>query len=350
MNDFIRKIIAVCLLLTGGAEMVFGQVYTNGADDPPPIPVVDPIRSSGSGGDNDFVYFPNYDENCMAPVTFVIDLANLVYSSHSDDGELAFFDLPTGYPDMYLEYSLGDGPVDRILLEDAVYIGEENFIPMFRFTATSYPYDFSTVCIEEHTPTINYSTRIVKWIEGPVSGFVNYGACNYTSECDIFSCLTFRGIFSCESNENPLPPDCLSIPSAPYNPNNAVPTTECAEEMFIRENRGLVVSCAACRDDAPTDSGSGGGRDDLSDHANTKDINVSVQPNPFSDHISVNWSEEANIERMSLYDTSGKIISDWTKPNTQSALRINTSNLPKGLYFLKVNTTTSSKVLKLVKQ
>ena len=88
-----------------------------------------------------------------------------------------------------------------------------------------------------------------------------------------------------------------------------------------------------------------------SDSTTTSDnITISVYPNPFSNQVTISCNNEANIsgKTVKLYDVTGKLfIVQIIKAQKTS---INVSNLPSGMYFLKVEGVNSPKVFKLIKQ
>jgi hypothetical protein len=81
-----------------------------------------------------------------------------------------------------------------------------------------------------------------------------------------------------------------------------------------------------------------------------KNISISVYPNPFSNQVTISCKNETDIngQTVKLYDVTGKLfIVQIIKAQKTS---INVSNLPSGMYFLKVEGVNSPKVFKLIKQ
>jgi len=79
-------------------------------------------------------------------------------------------------------------------------------------------------------------------------------------------------------------------------------------------------------------------------------ITVSVYPNPFSNQVTISCKNETDIngKTVKLYDVTGKLfIVQIIKAQKTS---INVSNLPSGMYFLKVDGGNAPKVFKLIKQ
>jgi len=80
----------------------------------------------------------------------------------------------------------------------------------------------------------------------------------------------------------------------------------------------------------------------LSISQNSLDL-LNVYPNPFTKEILVNTNLE-NLE-LHLFDLNGK-----EKSLSMDSHRINLSDLNAGIYFLRVNTNTQSKTIKLIKR
>lgn len=75
-------------------------------------------------------------------------------------------------------------------------------------------------------------------------------------------------------------------------------------------------------------------------------VNASVFPNPFSDVLTVRLSEAAQL--VQLFDISGSVIVESFVSGNEVSL--NTSELAKGTYFVKVVTANSSIAKRIVKQ
>jgi len=84
--------------------------------------------------------------------------------------------------------------------------------------------------------------------------------------------------------------------------------------------------------------------------ATANNITISVYPNPFSNQVTISCSNEADIngKTIKLYDVTGRQY--ITKVITSQKTIINVSNLPSGMYILKVEGGNSPKVFKLIKQ
>lgn len=65
---------------------------------------------------------------------------------------------------------------------------------------------------------------------------------------------------------------------------------------------------------------------------------VSLYPNPANDHVNIRVDVEVNVTDMAVYDVYGKIITvvETSTPSLQS--QIDVSNLPAGMYFIRINT------------
>ncbi|MBK7937687.1 MAG: T9SS type A sorting domain-containing protein [Lewinellaceae bacterium] len=65
------------------------------------------------------------------------------------------------------------------------------------------------------------------------------------------------------------------------------------------------------------------------------DWEISLKPNPASDIISVQFSKVI-IERYGIYDVTGKLIEENASPVASNTLGIPLSNMPDGIFFLKL--------------
>lgn len=79
-------------------------------------------------------------------------------------------------------------------------------------------------------------------------------------------------------------------------------------------------------------------------------LNVHVYPNPFSNYITIDMTEnktENGYYDIQLFNYTGQLVTE--KSATSKHTILPTSNLPSGLYFLRVGTPVSGVVHKLVK-
>ncbi|MFK8161905.1 MAG: carboxypeptidase-like regulatory domain-containing protein [Lewinella sp.] len=84
------------------------------------------------------------------------------------------------------------------------------------------------------------------------------------------------------------------------------------------------------------------------------DIDFSASPNPFTDHLRVNFSlEERGSYRLELYAASGKLVGSWEGVGEagpqERVVDQQLGNLPKGMYFLELRTKKGASVLTLVR-
>ncbi len=72
---------------------------------------------------------------------------------------------------------------------------------------------------------------------------------------------------------------------------------------------------------------------------------LNIFPNPFNHQLSI--ESVAEIKRITLYNASGKIVRDFCLKNT--SCKIESSELPSGIYLLKIDTEKGIQVKKLIK-
>ena len=74
-------------------------------------------------------------------------------------------------------------------------------------------------------------------------------------------------------------------------------------------------------------------------------------PNPFNDHITISLSQALNTDgSLFIYDSIGKEMSKTLlKPGTKS-ISLNSPNLAKGIYFVKISNENFNQTFKIVKE
>jgi hypothetical protein len=77
-----------------------------------------------------------------------------------------------------------------------------------------------------------------------------------------------------------------------------------------------------------------------------KTENVLVFPNPFLDQITI--SSESVLERIELFQASGSIISAVNEISSKE-FTLDTNQLLKGIYFLKVTNSKGKEIVKILK-
>jgi hypothetical protein len=84
----------------------------------------------------------------------------------------------------------------------------------------------------------------------------------------------------------------------------------------------------------------------------TNGLGLSVYPNPSKGDVVVNlYSEESDV-MLSLTDVSGKVVMEQALLNTRGMMshRLDLSNLPAGVYYIRLQGEEHSKAVKLVLQ
>lgn len=79
-----------------------------------------------------------------------------------------------------------------------------------------------------------------------------------------------------------------------------------------------------------------------------ENITISVKPNPFSESVSVSWSN-VSLEKIELIDASGKIIAH-NKITNETEFAFKTSALSNGVYFIRLIGSQGTLVRKIVKE
>jgi len=73
----------------------------------------------------------------------------------------------------------------------------------------------------------------------------------------------------------------------------------------------------------------------------------SIYPNPVNDKLNINLNKNIDVQ-ISIITISGKVVKKVTSEN-KSVVEINTSNLPAGIYFVRVTSNGKTNTIKFVK-
>jgi len=74
--------------------------------------------------------------------------------------------------------------------------------------------------------------------------------------------------------------------------------------------------------------------------------NIQIYPNPVTDVFSIKTKGDDKIEKIKIFDTSGKLVKNIIFNND----KINIADLPSGLYFLKIKTNKGDFFTKIIKK
>ncbi len=80
---------------------------------------------------------------------------------------------------------------------------------------------------------------------------------------------------------------------------------------------------------------------------NNETFNFNVKPNPVNNYLYIDFITVQTDYSVSIYNVLGKRV--FNKKITNNLPKINTSNLAKGVYFVKVDTTNFSMIRKVIK-
>lgn len=71
---------------------------------------------------------------------------------------------------------------------------------------------------------------------------------------------------------------------------------------------------------------------------------ITIYPNPSNGYIIVEWIENESLEQLTLFDYSGREIIEKSIDNSMKNLKIETSILPQGIYFLEMLSSTGREI------
>jgi hypothetical protein len=74
---------------------------------------------------------------------------------------------------------------------------------------------------------------------------------------------------------------------------------------------------------------------------------IAIYPNPAQDNLTINGL--SGSENILLTDISGRTLYTYTV-NGEAEIQIPVSGLARGMYFVRVSTTTKVKTMKIVKE
>jgi hypothetical protein len=76
---------------------------------------------------------------------------------------------------------------------------------------------------------------------------------------------------------------------------------------------------------------------------------IVLSPNPVTSELRIK-NAELRIEKIKIYDAFGELILVQTGTRNQEPVTIDTSQLPSGIYFVRVKTDKGISVAKFVKE
>ena len=87
----------------------------------------------------------------------------------------------------------------------------------------------------------------------------------------------------------------------------------------------------------------------LSVNDNSLDLKLRAYPNPAIDYLIVAHNPRIVVEKISVYDISGKRVQSETINQTGGSLRLDISGLTKGVYFVQVEADGALQTVKFIK-
>lgn len=256
---------------------------------------------------------------------------------------------PDLVPEMQVEFTIGED-IYIVPLGNFDIIELENGNIAFSYIAQSPPINFSAEC-DETTEDMPYVETFISYrlvtpnLDTPEDDWIVYPACDYADTYEMFSCSIYSYASWCDAVAQGF--------SGPTDPN---PT--CYDEWFSGGYLARMY-CNCNEDPGPThdeDRATDGG-DELWGGNGDADIKnrfveeqkISAYPNPMGNSVQIE-SNNKTIESVKLYNSRGVLmISKTYKSANNQKVRLNTSDLPKGLYLIKVETHTGFEFVKVLK-
>ncbi len=378
MKIFLSKSFLPFFLVIFTIVLSFGQKKGNA-----PILTLGTATVDGDGGGDLII---RYDlVGCEMNVIFRVRLSNLHAFEPEDiiiDDTLLvdYFPEGTNHPDMYIEYYVADGPVERVLLTE-FQLNEDN--GLYEVLIESYTVNLLDECFllsaDEEFFTLDYAARLVTPRD---DGFGNityapYPVCDFIGQGDIFAYLNSSFITGSTNAMNNI--SNISDIKQPKNRPTGSSTSRTGDDGGIDCTEGLPspwilnIYCDGCiaselptQETPNTDEGGNEGSGLTSpgtdlpagDFRNTIteleqfSSKTFVYPNPFNNNLDIQWRGSDDLINIELYDVNGKLINSFEKNQlgNETTLSINTNTLAKGLYFLKIKSTNTTEMIKILKQ
>lgn len=88
----------------------------------------------------------------------------------------------------------------------------------------------------------------------------------------------------------------------------------------------------------------------VNDIEQQKDSSIEIYPNPVKDLLMISNPKKEDIKKISIYSASGQVVLEKSSDNGEFNNGLNVSNLLKGTYFIKIETSKGKYTDKLSKQ
>lgn len=277
----------------------------------PPIVI---IKVGGKGTGNDLL-----SEAGIFYLDVLVNAINLVPDNQNNNIHY----LPNDYPELWVEVSVNDQSsyhkVNHFNYSEPysdISIYAKRFI---------IPFNLESLCIGNAT-TATFFVKLVTPVGD--ADFTAYPICQYINHVsEAFTCRIFY---------HPNLPDC------------PIEESICQDNIETYTTFELTVDLE-CGTNHPNPNHEGDHRLEHTSNSAQQSTLV-ISPNPFDDHLQAYWTGEVP-DQIILMDIQGKIVQQWNfgEQTTSSNLSINTQDLAKGLYLLKVKYPEKSQTFKVIK-
>lgn len=302
-----------------------------------------PITTLGTiHNDGDGIHIA--DEYCLNSDNDLIIRTNIILGGLQVEGTAPNYYgvIPSSYPDMYIEYTVNGTVYPPVQVGNFEIVELDNGFTAFSHIASSPAIDFSDDCANEReSESFVFTTVKFRLVTPSDDGWDVYPACDYAESWNMFSCLVYDYAPWCEANNG------LDSPTDP--------APVCFDEWFSGGFSAFLY--CDCRDDGPTKqddpiAAAGDWMKDNNSDANYRvleDAEVSIYPNPMDEILTIESGRD-NIRAVQIYDSRGSLVQSKTYAAHETKnVHLNTSQLPHGLYLVRVSTDTGIKVRKVLK-
>lgn len=286
-------------------------------------------------GDGGNTSLKNYTiEDCDLTYRFTVIVQHLDILNGLDYSQWGYkvrppLSLPANYPPMYLRCEL-NGIVELVEANSFEYHSTYGFIFNHYMTI-----DITEYCEGQPASTVD-TLNLKMTLLASDQLLVYYPICNYTSSGDLFDCAYLPPATTC-----PIV-SCSNSHWASWSDNDTFRCgLDCGEPD---QNRRPIVTI-------PTIGRNATDHDQRTTTPKETTLALEVHPNPFQSALNIHWKSDAETTTIRLFHSNGQLVKSWINlpHHTGDVLKINTDDLPNGIYFLRIQSGEKTVYKKLVK-
>lgn len=318
---------------------LFASAITAQPSEDGPITDLGTVTNDGDAQPNIFKFCLDDDNQLVIKVNVLLDNLQVMGEYPNQYGVV-----PSAYDDMFVEFTV-NGMTNTVPVGNFDMVTLENGYDAFSYIAESLPFDFSQACdeSEEEFVAVVIEYRLVTQVGD--DNYTTYPACEYQNS--MFTCYVYS-----------YAPWCGAIPF-PDNNGFSSPTGEpdpvCYDEWFSGGYAAwLYCDCEVDEIPLPPKQEADNGGDMLDggviiDNRADLDNTINVYPSPFGEMMNIKSNNES-IRQIEIYNSNGHLVlNNVYKSAKNQNISLNTTQLTKGLYVVRIATASGIKVVKVLK-